>query len=143
MKQGRRQAREDALKVLYQLDRNQDLTAVTGMAVFEKCFKAEGIQPDEFTHLLVQGVAENLKELDVVIDGASDNWRSDRMAVVDRTLLRIGVFELKFCDDVPATVTINEMVELAKSFGSEQSPAFINGVLDKVKSGLSLKNKAP
>ena len=143
MKQGRRQAREDALKVLYQLDRNQDLTAVTGMAVFEKCFKDEGIQPDEFTHRLVHGVAEKLKELDATIEGASDNWRSDRMAAVDRTLLRIGVFELQFCDDVPATVTINEMVELAKSFGSEQSPAFINGVLDKVKSGLSLENKAP
>ena len=75
--------------------------------------------------------------------GYRNTRRPDRMAVVDRNILRLGVFELQFCDDIPATVSINEMIELAKQFGSENSPAFINGILDRVKAALNRPAKVP
>ena len=65
------------------------------------------------------------------------------MAVVDRNILRLGAFELYYCDDIPATVSINEMIEVAKGFGSETSPAFINGILDKLKTNLNRPQKMP
>ncbi len=143
MKGGRRKAREDALQVLYQLDLNQELTPEAGLFHFERHFTDKGETIDPFTQRLVSGVARNLKEIDGTIAGLAENWRPDRMAAVDRNILRLGSFELHFCDDIPATVTINEMVELAKAFGSEQTPAFVNGILDKMKAGLQRPEKAP
>lgn len=142
MKGNRRKAREDALQVLYQLDMNQPLTAGAGLTHFEKLFNPEGKPLDEFTQRLVLGVADSLLKIDETISRYSENWRSDRMPTVDRNILRLGVFELEFCDDIPATVSINEMVEIAKQFGSENSPAFVNGILDRVKSDLARPEKA-
>lgn len=142
MKGSRRRAREDALQVLYQLDMNNTLTPGAGLAHFEKLFNPEGGAIDEFTRKLVTGVAENLADLNATIAKYSDNWRNERMPAVDRNILRLGAFELEHCDDIPATVSINEMVELAKGFGSENSAAFVNGILDKVKTALVRPNKA-
>ena len=144
MKPSRRQARADALQILYQLDFNHDLTPEAGLYHFERNFlQSQKTTLDEFTQRLVTGVTRHLKEIDGLVHGVSERWRLDRMPVVDRNILRLGAFELNFCDDIPATVSINEMVELAKQFGSESSPAFVNGLLDKIKAGLNRPGKAP
>lgn len=86
----------------------------------------------DFTYHLVEGTLRNEKEIDGVIEGSSTNWKLSRMASVDRNLLRLAAYELLFLQDIPHSVTINEAVEIAKKFGTEDSPGFINGVLDKI-----------
>ena len=86
----------------------------------------------EFARTLVRGVAARRKEIDALITEASENWRLDRMPVVDRNVLRMAVQELIATPDVPPGVVLNEAIELAKEFGTEASPAFVNGVLDRV-----------
>lgn len=85
-----------------------------------------------FADGLVRGVAENLQRIDAVIGEFSTNWALDRMARVDLALLRLGTFELLFHEDVPASVVINEAIEIGKRFGTKETPAFVNGILDKV-----------
>lgn len=139
----RHQARKDALQILYQLDMNGSLSVPQAIAHYEKLYTKEGGRVDEYVEKLVNGVREHLKELDNEVASQSENWKMERMATVDRNILRIGVFELKFCDDVPATVTINEMVEVAKEFGAEATPSFINAILDKLKDKVVPAGKAP
>lgn len=142
MKGSRRKAREEALQILYQLDLNHDLNALTALQHFEKLY-ARGTQGiDAYVNDLVMGVSERLKEIDERILAVSEHWRPERMAAVDRNILRLGVYELCYRDDVPTTVTLNEMVEIAKDFGAENTPAFVNGILDKVKSNIQNPNKA-
>lgn len=143
MKGQRRHAREDALQILYQLDLNHHLTAQVGLDYFAKVFSKEGKGVDEFTQRLVMGVAAHLSELNEILKSTSEHWKPERMAAVDRNILRLGVYELCYCDDIPATVSINEMIEIAKQFGSENSASFINGVLDKVKTQNPRPNKVP
>jgi len=137
----RRHAREEALQILYQLDLNHEATPEAGMFHFENHFSKPGI--DAFTQRLVSGVRNNLKDIDEKINAAAENWRTDRMAAVDRNLLRLGTYEMYYCDDIAATISINEMVEIAKHFGSETSPSFINGILDKLQAGIQNPNKVP
>ena len=85
----------------------------------------------DFTTALVQGMREHQTEIDALIGKASRNWRLERMARVDRNLLRLAVYELKYCEDVPAKVAINEAIEIAKRYGTAESPAFVNGILDR------------
>lgn len=142
MKGARRKAREDALQILFQLDLNDTVSPASALAHFEKLYNPDGVALDEFTRALVVGVMENLPAVDAAITKTAENWRMGRMPAVDRNILRLGVFELEFRDDIPATVSINEMVELAKQFGSESTPAFVNGILDKVKGALQRPSKA-
>ncbi|MBI4405289.1 MAG: transcription antitermination factor NusB [Deltaproteobacteria bacterium] len=142
MKVARRQSRADALQILYLMDMNHELATDRALNYFKQYF-ANRTGEDKFCERLVRGVAEKLRELDAVLAGISENWRTDRMAIVDRNLLRMGTYELGFCDDIPSTVSINEMVELAKQFGSETSAAFVNGILDQVKVKLYRPSKAP
>jgi len=86
----------------------------------------------EFARALVRGVRARREEIDVLIAEASENWRLERMPVVDRNLLRLATYELIATPDVPPSVVLNEAIELARSFGTEASPAFVNGVLDRV-----------
>jgi N utilization substance protein B len=81
---------------------------------------------------LITGVLEHLEELDGVVESSSLHWRVDRMARVDRNILRLGVYELKFRPEVPTKVCLNEAIEVARKYGAEDSGAFINGVLDRV-----------
>ena len=126
----RRRAREIALQVLYQLDLNPG-DPDEALELYEDQL---GIPKDTyaFVRLLVKGVSRKRNLIDRIIEGASYNWRLNRMAVVDRNIIRIGVFEILFCDDIPPKVSINEAVELAKKFGSQDSKAFVNGVLDRI-----------
>jgi N utilization substance protein B len=80
----------------------------------------------------VEGVQGHREEIDQLIERHSHNWRLDRMSRIDRNVLRLGIFELKYRPDIPRKVTINEAVELGKNFGTEESSAFVNGLLDRV-----------
>ncbi len=134
----RRRAREFALQVLYQID-------VAGYNVdkaYENCLKnlcpLEGVKG--FSLEIVKGVAEHKKEIDDLIKKYSEHWVLDRMAVVDKNILRVAIFEIIYCDDLPYKVSIDEAIELAKRYGADDSPSFINGILDNI-ARKSLKNK--
>ncbi|HEY7955197.1 MAG TPA: transcription antitermination factor NusB [Polyangia bacterium] len=131
----RRKAREMALQILYQLDVQERLSDEQGLALFWENFAQEDAELDEgargFADSLVQGVREHLTEIDALITRASRNWRIERMARVDRNLIRLALHELKFCADVPSKVAINEAIEIAKRYGTAESPAFVNGILDR------------
>jgi len=126
----RRRARERALQMLFQLD----LAGGSPDEVFEPFW--EGQETDDegrvFAERLVRGVTAEKARLDRTIAAAAENWRVERMAVVDRNVLRLAVYELMHEDDTPGAVVIDEAIEIAKRFGSEQSGSFINGVLDAV-----------
>lgn len=134
----RRKARELAVQFLYQLDTTgEDID--TGLESFKEAFGLPK-KPAVLFSQLVTGVISHRDEMDSVIERCSHNWRVDRMTVVDRNILRLAVFEMLYLTDVPDKVSINEAVELAKDFGSDESPAFINGVLDAVRTGIDQKS---
>jgi N utilization substance protein B len=126
----RRRAREAALKILFQMDL-AGLPAEEAIAAYWDCFDLEA-EGDEYAGVLVRGVAERLADIDEAIRKASTRWRIDRMALVDRNVLRIGAYELLYLADIPTRVVLDEAIELGKRFGSEDSGAFVNGVLDRL-----------
>jgi len=133
--QKRTKARERALQALYQIDvASTDLDEA--LSRFWKSFEPVEREVREMSEALVRGVAEHRREIDDAIEAVSTNWRLDRMAKVDRNVLRLAVHELVHRPDVPVKVAINEAIELGKKYGSESSGAFVNGVLDKIASGL-------
>ncbi|MDP6625745.1 MAG: transcription antitermination factor NusB, partial [Nitrospinota bacterium] len=90
----------------------------------------------EFSEQLAKGTADNLEKIDDYIKKVSEHWAIDRMGVIDRNLLRMAVQELLFMEDIPLNVTIDEAIEIAKKFGTDDSANFVNGVLDKIKNDL-------
>ena len=137
----RHQARRLALQFLYQLD----ATGEELEPALERFRLAFGLDPKlaDFFLRLIHGVAEHRDSLDEMIQSRSHNWRVARMAKVDRNILRLAVYELAFCKDVPDKVAINEAIELAKDFGTEESGSFINGVLDSIRLGRAPAAKGP
>jgi len=126
----RRKSREFALQVLYQLNiTKEDANRV--LAQFQEHFSPEG-EVDEFLKRLVLGVLEHCRELDRLIEQYSENWRLDRINMIDRNILRMALFELLYCEDIPPKVTINEAIDLGKRYGSDDSGSFINGILDRI-----------
>jgi len=91
------------------------------------------IRRARFFHHLVNGVREHRHAIDTAIERFSSNWKLSRMSCVDRNILRIAVFELLFCADIPPKVSINEAIDVGKRFGTEESGAFINGILDSIR----------
>jgi N utilization substance protein B len=131
----RRRAREIALQVLYQLDISQgDVEEVVDLywENFRPSPKAR-----EFCQKLIEGVRRSQDQIDPFIEEKSENWSLKRMATVDRNILRLATFELLYCPEIPFKATLNEAIELAKKFGSDDSGAFINGILDKIHSSLA------
>mgnify|MGYP000120864757 CR=1 FL=1 len=127
----RRLSREKALQALFYMDMHRD-PGEDPVGHFCECFSQE--QPTEpFFHRLVDGVRENRATIDAVIERFSSNWKISRMSCVDRNVLRIAVFELLFCTDIPPKVSINEAIDVGKRFGTEESGAFINGILDSIR----------
>ena len=125
----RSRARRLAMQILYQ----RDITGETvGRILGTKSYSVEEGEPDGFCCELLRGVEEHLVEIDETIGTVSENWSVSRMPLVDRNILRLATFEVLFVDDVPASVAINEAVELAKVFGGEDSSKFVNGVLGKI-----------
>jgi transcription antitermination protein NusB len=126
----RRVARELALKFLYQSEFNpDDLEAQMAQFCERSSTQAEII---EFMKTLVEKVFAQAEEIDTMLKKFSDHWTLERMSMVDRNILRLGICELMFEASTPPKVVINEAVEIAKKFGTEDSPDFINGILDKV-----------
>ncbi|MFB0519937.1 MAG: transcription antitermination factor NusB [Desulfatiglandales bacterium] len=136
----RRHSRELAIKVLFHLEFSSDDPAVAFDLICDDFGPPEDIKP--FSKELVLGVCVHLKDLDNVIEKASKNWRLERIAKVDRSILRLAAYELLYRADIPPKVSINEAVDLGKKFGTEESGAFINGVLDKIYSTLMSDKKS-
>lgn len=138
----RRKARALALQVLYA----QDLAAGAaddGVETYGDRFELD-VDGDarEFAQVLVRAATQDAAAVDVAITAASRNWRLERMARVDRNILRLAVGELLHVRETPVKVVINEAVELAKRFGTAESPAFVNGVLDRAAQGLGRRDEA-
>ena len=116
--------------MLFQVEASS-VTPDLAIELFWRTFEADP-EGRSYADALVRGVVENLTAIDDRITKASKNWRLERMSRVDRNLLRLGSYELMFRDDVPRAVILDEAVELAKSFGTDESSSFVNGVLDRI-----------
>ena len=129
-KHERSYAREAALSLLYSSDiAESDLREI----IEEGLYPADDLDVSEYAERLVIGVVEHHDEIDERLATVSENWAIDRMPVVDRAILRLGTYEMLFVDDVPVSVSINEAVELAKTYGGEDdSSRFVNGVLGRI-----------
>ncbi len=126
----RRKARECALQLLYQADLgSQDLQDT------QNCFWSfQEIDEStrEFAVSLFEGVRKHAVEIDDLLSTYSANWKLSRMSSIDKNILRLAIYELLHCQDIPIKVTINEAVEIAKSYGTKESGAFVNGILDNI-----------
>lgn len=126
----RRKARELALKTLFESDFNElPLAKIADRVQIEEEVEAESAA---FMQLLLSLYESNKEKINRRIEEHSNNWKLSRMANVDRNILRLGVTEIIFCADIPKNVTINECLEIAKKFGTEESSSFVNGILDKI-----------
>jgi N utilization substance protein B len=137
----RTRARECALQALYQLDTTGGDPRQAVRAVLAH-FEEADADTERFADELVRGVESERSQIDALIQKTSTNWKLDRMARVDRNILRLAVYEILRRADVPIRVTLNEAVELGKKFGSEESSAFVNGVLDRI-AHMDLPNATP
>ena len=126
----RREARESALKFLYQTEFNSENPSLELDSFCGRLNTSEEVQ--SFTRVLIKKFLMHQKEVDELLKNISSNWTQDRMAVIDRNILRLGISELLFDSTTPPKVVINEAIEIAKKFGTDESPDFINGVLDKI-----------
>jgi transcription antitermination factor NusB len=126
----RRRARELALQVLFHLEFSHDDPSEVFDLICDNFDAPETIR--EFSKMLVLGVCGKKEILDRAISQASRNWRINRMARLDRSILRLAAFEIMFVPDIPARVSLDEAVEIGKKFGSEDSGRYINGVLDNI-----------
>jgi N utilization substance protein B len=126
----RRSSRELALKFLYQSEFNDNHSEELLSQFIDKLASKEGV--GDYMRKLVTAVFSHQAEIDSSIQKYSEHWALDRMTLIDRNILRMGVCELVYLDSVPPKVAINEAVEIAKKFGNDDSPDFINGVLDHI-----------
>lgn len=130
----RTRAREFALQILYRLDiGDEEYESVLENFWLEYGREDVGTELKDFTTALVKGAVTNRRAIDKKISGHATNWQLERMAVIDRNILRMGCFELLFCKDIPPKVSINEAVELAKKYSEPEAGKFVNAILDKVK----------
>ncbi|MGE0789317.1 MAG: transcription antitermination factor NusB [Sandaracinaceae bacterium] len=130
----RRRGREAALQMLFQMD----VSGVQAEQAVQSYWAhlSSSREGEAFANALVRGWAAERERIDDIIKDVSQHWRIERMARVDRNILRLATYELLALDDVPRRVTLNEAVELAKRYGSEGSAGFVNGVLDRIASDL-------
>lgn len=127
----RTKSREAALKILYQADiMNRDINVVAELFWSDKENVDETVRV--FCSRLTEGIQKSREEIDAKITKYATNWQLKRMAFIDRNVLRLGVYELCWAEDIPPKVSINEAVELAKKYGDVESSKFVNGVLDKI-----------
>jgi N utilization substance protein B len=127
----RRKAREVALQFLYQLDLQSESDPSPSAAEFWERHPLDD-EAREFADEMVRGTKTSQTKIDEIIARCTEHWELDRMAVVDRNILRLAVYELGWCADTPPKVVINEAIEIAKKFGTRESSRFVNGILDRV-----------
>jgi N utilization substance protein B len=132
MIRARSQGREAALKALYQLDLSESLDHPSADApIRDDDVTIDQARP--FAEQLVSGVRKVREELDATLQEIASNWTLERMAVIDRNILRLGAYELLHCEDVPPAVAINEAILLAQKYSSKDSGGFVNGILDTLR----------
>lgn len=136
----RRSGREAALQMLFQMEA-QETSAEATIALYWRHFDGDP-EGREYADAIVLGVGGTVAELDRSLTVASAHWRLERMARVDRNILRLGAWELKFRPDVPRAVVCDEAVELAKAYGTDESSAFVNGVLNRIADDLGREGAA-
>ena len=129
----RRTARELALKFLYQTEFNSESPDLELNPFCERANVSGEVH--NFTQALIKKLLLYEKEVDELLKKVSAHWSPDRMSVIDKNIIRLGICELLFDSTTPPKVVINEAVEIAKKFGTEESPDFINGILDKILKG--------
>ncbi len=129
------------MQALFQIEMNQDHSRES-VELFCKHFGvSKNVKP--FFLRLVEGVKEFQREIDPLIERFSENWKISRMSRVDRNIMRSAVYELLYCNDIPPKVSINEAIDIGKKFGTEDSGAFINGILDSIRISLEKENRIP
>jgi len=137
----RRDAREHALQALYSIELHPD-SPREAIRLFMEAHPC-GKSVKNFAIGLLTGILDNQAAVDAKITEKSPNWSISRMSKIDLCIIRLATYELLFRDDIPRSVTINEAIEIAKKFGSEESPAFVNGILDEISRGLPEKAAPP
>lgn len=134
----RRLARVLTIQFLYQIETvkgvaNEDDFEGDLKAFWELRDNGVDFEVKEFMKILAKGVCENVKGIDEIINKYSSHWKIHRMANIDRNILRMALYEMLYMDEIPHAVTINEAVEIAKKYGSEESSSFVNGILDRIR----------
>ena len=135
----RRTARECALQMLYEYDVGKNSEEEILHSFWQMNEHPEKVE--EFANYLFEGTIQRLKEIDIAIQKHAKNWRLNRMAVVDRNILRLAVFEFLSGGQTPETVVINEALEIARKFSTQESALFVNGILDSIKNELTVKRQ--
>lgn len=136
----RREGREHALQALYSVELHPDSPREAIRLFMEAHPCKKGVK--DFALGLLPGLLDNQAAIDARITEKSPNWSISRMSKIDLCIIRLATYELLFREDIPRNVTINEAIEIAKKFGSEESPAFVNGILDEIARGLPQKPAA-
>jgi N utilization substance protein B len=151
----RRRSRAVALQILHEMDVSPELQPAAALSLYFGQLVGAGaevaVDEDEpgtsdtgpidraLVEQLIHGIFDHRVELDQMLAASSKNWRIERMALVDRNVIRLALFEIKYCADVPVAVAINEAIELCKHFGSGEAAAFVNGLLDRAVDDLGLR----
>ncbi len=130
----RRQARELAMQALFYMDMQKHASEEM-LEYFCGCF-CTSKKSRPFLIKLVNGVLDEKGQIDALVERFSQNWQINRMSCVDRNVMRIAVYEMLYCDDIPPKVSINEAVDIGKKFGTQESGAFINGIMDSIRAAL-------
>lgn len=127
----RREIRENIFRILFRID-FYDAQELEEQLKYETDREGEPDGDDLYIQEKINAIAEKAEELDAMINEVAKGWKTARMGKVDLTLLRLAVYEIKFEEDIPTGVAINEAVELAKKYGTDDSPSFVNGILAKI-----------
>lgn len=135
----RREGREAAIQYLFQRDLNHGEKGIESFWELRPATTHVRI----FGQRLIEGVVANQEQIDTRIKACTQNYELNRIAAVDRNILRVAVFEMLFCKETPPVVSINEAIEIAKRFGSEESSRFVNGVLDRIRNQLDRPAREP
>ena len=132
MSMSRRQIREQIFKLIFRVEFHSEEEIPEQFRLFMDTMEDEREEDRIYIHDKVRDIVDHLDEIDALIDANVDSWKTDRMAKADLAIIRLAVYEIKYEDAIPDKVAINEAVELAKLYGEESSPAFVNGVLARI-----------
>ncbi len=138
----RRTAREIVLKKLYAYEMSKGSDNSSEKLLIEDCSKFDK-KTRIFADTLYEGVQKHVSEIDSIIKTYADNWEIERMAALDKNILRAAIYEMKYMEDIPPVVSIDEAIDMAKKYSTRDSGKFVNGILDKIHKNLILKEETP
>lgn len=128
----RREIRELIFKMVFRVEFHDETEIPEQLRLFMDTLESAGEEDRTYIEHKVQDILAHLEEIDAIIDSSAQNWKTSRMAKVELTLIRLAVYEIRFEEDIPTGVAINEAVELAKAYGEDNSASFVNGVLARI-----------